>query len=87
MTMKASTSNRLGRWAHRIGLASLVVLAWAILAPGGAFWTAVVAAGIIGSAVATVLVVRNRKVPSLAQVVARAVREPAFERGRREGKR
>jgi hypothetical protein len=85
--MRVSTSERLGRWAHRIGLASLVVLAWAVLAPGGAFWTAVVAAGVIGSAVATVLVVRSRKVPSLAQVVARAVREPAFGRGRREGKR
>jgi hypothetical protein len=28
---------------------ALVALAWAVLVPGGVFWTALVAAGVIGS--------------------------------------
>jgi hypothetical protein len=79
--MRVLTTDRLGRWTHRIGLVSLVALAWAILAPGGAFWTAVLAAGLVGAAVATALLVRSRKVPSLAQVIASAEAEPAVGRG------
>ena len=75
--MRVLKSDRFGRWIHRIGLVSLVVLAWAILAPGGAFWTAVLAAGLVGAAVATALLVRSRQVPSLAQVIASAESEPA----------
>jgi hypothetical protein len=80
--MRVLTSGRFGRWIHRIGLVSLVVLAWATLAPGGAFWTAVLAAGLVGAAVATALLVRSRQVPSLAQVIASAEAEPADGRGR-----
>ena len=84
--MRVLTSDRLGRWTHRIGLVSLVVLAWAILAPGGAFWTAVLAASLVGAAVATALLVRSRQVPSLAQVIAIAETEPAVGRSRGEEK-
>jgi hypothetical protein len=79
--MRVLKSDRFGRWIHRIGLVSLVVLAWAVLAPGGAFWTAVLAAGLVGAAVATALLVRSRKVPSLAQVIASAESAPAVGRG------
>jgi hypothetical protein len=81
--MRVLTLDRFGRWIHRIGLVSLVVLAWAVLAPGGAFWTAVLAAGFVGVAVATTLLVRSRRVPSLAQVIASAETEPAVGRGGR----
>jgi hypothetical protein len=81
--MRVLESDRVGRWIHRIGLASLVVLAWAVLAPGGAFWTAVLAAGLVGAAVATSLLVRSRRVPSLAQVITSAESEPAVGRGGR----
>ena len=81
--MRVLKSDRFGRWIHRIGLVSLAVLAWAVLAPGGAFWTAVLAAGLVGAAVATALLVRSRKVPSLAQVIASAESQPAV--GRRGG--
>ena len=84
--MRVLKSDRFGRWIHRIGLVSLVVLAWAVLAPGGAFWTAVLAAGLVGAAVATALLVRSRQVPSLAQVIASAETEPAVGRGRGEEK-
>ena len=79
--MRVLTSGRFSRWTQRVGLVSLVVLAWAVLAPGGAFWTAVLAAGLVGAAVATVLLVRDRKVPSLAQVIASAEREPVVTPG------
>ena len=79
--MRVLKSDRFGRWIHRVGLVSLVVLAWAVLAPGGAFWTAVLAAGLVGAAVATTLLVRSRRVPSLAQVIASAETEPELGRG------
>ena len=77
--MRVSTADRFERWTRGLGLvalAALLVLAWSIFAPGGVFWTAVIAAGIIGSAAATVLLVRSRRVPSLAQVIASAEAEP-----------
>ena len=40
------------------------------------FWSAVLAAGVVGSAVATAFLVRSRGVPSLAQVIASAEAEP-----------
>ncbi len=77
--MRVPTSDRAERWTRGLGLVSLVallVLAWSIFAPGGLFWTAVLFAGLIGSAAATVLLVRSRRVPSLAQVIASAEAEP-----------
>jgi hypothetical protein len=40
------------------------------------FWSAVLAAGVVGSAVATAFLLRSRGVPSLAQVIAGAEAEP-----------
>lgn len=82
---RASTSDRFGRWTRGLGLLALVALAWSIFVPGGLFWAAVLASGLVGSAVATAFLVRSRQVPSLAQVIATAEREPgAVPRG--EGK-
>ena len=82
--MRVSTSERVERWARGLGLVALVVLAWSVLAPGGVFWTAVLVAGLIGSAAATALLVRSRRVPSLAQVIASAEAETVV--GQRAGK-
>ena len=84
--MRVSTSERVGRWTRGLGLVSLVallMLAWSVFAPGGLFWTAVLFAGLIGSAAATVLLVRSRRVPSLAQVIASAEAEPVVGAGGR----
>lgn len=67
--MKAITLERLVHWSRGF---ALVVLAWAVLAPGGLFWTAVLALGVIGAATATELLVHSRRIPALAQVIASA---------------
>ena len=82
--MRVSTSDRSERWTRGLGLVALVVLAWSVFAPGGLFWTAVLAAGLIGSAAATALLVRSRNVPSLAQVIASAEAEPLVGEGVRK---
>jgi hypothetical protein len=74
--MRVLTWEPFDRWTHGIGLVALVALAWALFVPGGALWTAVLAAGLIGSAVATSVLVRRRSIPTLAQVIARAGDEP-----------
>lgn len=84
--MRISTSDRFGRWTRGLGLAALVVLAWSVFAPGGVFGAAVLAAGLIGSAVATAILVRSRQSPSLAQVIARAEAEPAVGAGEQGGR-
>ena len=82
--MRVSASDRFERWTRGLGLVALValgVLAWSAFAPRGLFWTAVLAAGLIGSAAATLLLVRSRRVPSLEQVIASAEAEPVVEQG------
>jgi hypothetical protein len=74
--MRVRTSDRFGRWTGGLGLVALVALAGSLFVSGGLFWTAVVAAGLIGSVVATAVLVRSRQVPSLAEVIARAEAEP-----------
>jgi hypothetical protein len=86
--MRVSTSGHFVRWTRGLGLVALVallVLAWSVFAPGGLFWTAVLAAGLIGSAAATVLLVRSREVPSLAQVIASVEAEPVVAEAGRKG--
>jgi len=75
--MSVLTSDRLDRWTRDTRLVALVplaALAWAVFVSGAdaPFWTAVLAAGLIGSAVATAAVVHSRSLPSLAQVIASA---------------
>jgi hypothetical protein len=70
--MSRFLSDEYARWAGGAGLGALVVLAWAVLGPGGLFWNAVAAAGVAGATIATVVLVRSRAQPSLAQVIATA---------------
>jgi hypothetical protein len=74
--MRAVASDRVDRWIRGTGIVALVVLAWAVFLPDGLFGTAVLAAGLTGAAVATGILVRSRRVPSLAQVIATAEAEP-----------
>jgi hypothetical protein len=85
IAMRVSTSDRLVHWTRGVGLVALVVLAWSAFAPGGVFWNAVLAAGLIGTAAATALLVRSRRVPSLAEVIAGAEAEPLVGRVERKG--
>jgi hypothetical protein len=68
--MRVITSYRIDRWTRGAGIVALVALAWAVFVPGGVFWTAVLAAGVIGSAVVIAVVRPRRPIPSLAQVMA-----------------
>jgi hypothetical protein len=78
------TSDRFGRWTGGLGLLALVALAWSVFVPGDLFWGAILAAGLVGSAVATALLVHGRRVPSLAQVIASAEAEPVVGAGGRK---
>ena len=44
--------------------------------PGGLFWSAILAAGLVGATLATVALVRSRSNPTLAQVIATAETRP-----------
>ncbi len=74
--MRVRTLERFGHWTRGTGIVALVALAWAVVVPDDLFWTAVAAAGLTGAAVATGVLVRSRRVPSLAQVIASAEAEP-----------
>ena len=74
--MRVLTSDRFDRWIRGTGIVALVALAWAVFVPDGLFWTVVLAAGLIGSMVATAVLLRSRSMPSLAQVIASAEAEP-----------
>ena len=76
--MRMMTSETFERWIRGAGLVALVALVWAVVAPEGIFWTAILAVGLMGAAVATSLLVRSRQVPTLAQVIASATAEPAL---------
>jgi len=71
-------------WTRGAGFVALVVLVWAVVVPDGVFWSIVLAAGLIGAAVATAVLVRSRSVPTLAQVIASAEAEPVVAPARAE---
>jgi len=75
--MRVMTSDLFSGWTQGAGLVALSALVWASVVPGGAFWSSVLAAGLIGAAIATTLVVRSRQVPTLAQVITGATAEAA----------
>jgi hypothetical protein len=79
--MRVLTLESLEDWTRGAGLLGLVVLASAVLVPGALFWTAVLAVGLIGVALATAVLVRSRRIPSLAQVIATAQAEPTIAPG------
>ena len=74
--MRIITSDPFGRWTGGVGILALGALAGGFLVPGGAFWPVVLATGLVGSAVATAVLVRSRAIPSLAEVIATAEVEP-----------
>jgi len=74
--MRVMTSDNFDRWTRGAGLVALVALVWAVVVPDGIFWTAILAAGLMGAAVATSILVRSRQVPTLAQVIASSTAEP-----------
>jgi predicted phage tail protein len=78
--MRAITSERLGLWIRATGIVALVALAWAVFAPDGPFWTAVLAAGLMGAVLATAGLARSRRHPSLRQVITSAEAEPVVAR-------
>jgi hypothetical protein len=67
--MRVITSDRVVRWTSGAGLIALGALGWAVFAPGGAFWSAGLVAGLVGTALITAAVVRSRANPTLAQVI------------------
>jgi hypothetical protein len=85
--MTAHTSDVFIRWARGAGMVAIATLAWSAFVPEGLFWTAVLATGLVGAAVATMLVMRNRSVPSLAQVIESTERESAVAAARAGGAR
>jgi len=76
--MRMMTSDTFDRWTRGAGLVALVALVWAVVVPDGIFWTAILAAGLMGAAVATSILVRSRQAPTLAQVITSATAEPAL---------
>jgi hypothetical protein len=74
--MRVLTLDRVGHWARGAGLLALPALAWAVLAPGSVFWTGVLAGGLIGSAVATALLVHRPASATLTQLIGRAGARP-----------
>jgi hypothetical protein len=74
--MRMITSDAFGRWTGGVGILALAALAGALFVPGGAFWPVVLATGLVGSALATAVLVRSRAIPSLAEVIATAEIEP-----------
>jgi hypothetical protein len=76
--MRVMMSDLFGRWAQGAGLVALVALVWAIVVPDGIFWTAVLAVGLMGAAIATTLLVRSRQAPTVAQMLASSTAEPAL---------
>jgi hypothetical protein len=67
--MRVITSDHFVRWANGTGLIALGGLAWAVFAPGGPLWTALLAAGLVSAALATAAFVRRRPHPIPAEVV------------------
>ena len=83
--MRVITLDCFSRWTQGTGLLALAALAWAVYVPGGVFWAAL-AAGVVGSALATAALVRSRPILSLAQVLASAAAEPALVPSRSENR-
>jgi hypothetical protein len=80
--MRVLTVGHLESWIGGGTLIALMVLAWAVLVPGAFVWTAALALGLVGVALATTLLVRSRRIPTLAQVIATAQAEPVLVAGR-----
>ena len=81
--MKELTLNRIGYWTRGAGVVALLALAWTIFVPGGGLlWSAALAAGLVGTAIAIAVITHNRSIPSLAQVITHAEDEPGIGQAR-----
>lgn len=76
--MRVITSHRLLRWTSGAGLVAAAALGWTMFVPGGLLWSAGLAAGFVGTALATAALIRSRANPTLAQVVQVAVHVEEF---------
>lgn len=85
--MRVFSSDRALRSVQGVGFVAFAILVWGILVDNGLFWSAVAATSVIGTAIATGLVIRDRSLPTLADVIASAEREPAAAARARGGLR
>ena len=74
--MRVLTLDRVGHWTRGADILALAALAWALFVPGGVFWTGLLAGCLIGSAVATALLVHSPTIPTLTQLIGGAGAEP-----------
>jgi hypothetical protein len=72
-----NVTKMMANWTRGIALAALVVLAWAVLVPGGLFWTAMLALGVLGAAFTMAMLMRSRRLPTMSQMIASVRAEPA----------
>jgi hypothetical protein len=72
-----NVTKMMANWIRGIALVALVVLAGAVLAPGGPLWIALLALGVIGAAIATAMLMRSRQLLTLSQMIANVRAEPA----------
>jgi hypothetical protein len=83
--MRVLTLDRVGHWTRWAEVLALAALAWALFVPGGVFWTGVLAGCLIGSAVATAVLVHSRSFPTLTQLMGGAGAEPVVGRSGARG--
>jgi len=74
--MRVLTFDRVGHWTRGADILALAALAWAVFVPGGVFWAGVLAGCLIGSAVATAVLVHGPTIPTLTQLIGGAGAEP-----------
>ena len=70
--MRVLTLDGVEHWTRGAGLLALAALAWTVFVPGGVFWAGVLAGCLIGSAVATALLVHCPTIPTLTQLIGGA---------------
>lgn len=83
--MRVLTLDRVGHWTRWADVLALAALAWAVFVPGGVFWTGVLAGGLIGSAVATAVLLHGRPLPTLTQLMGGAGSDPVVGLGGARG--
>jgi len=74
--MRVLTLDGVEHWTRGAGLLALAALAWAVFVPGGVFWAGVLAGCLIGSAVATAVVVHSPASATLTQLIGQAGAKP-----------
>jgi hypothetical protein len=84
--MRVIRLDPVGHWTRGAGLLALAALAWAVFVPGSVFWTGVLAGCLIGSAIATALLLHGPAGATLTQLIGRSGAKPVSGyRGSRDG--